>query len=127
MTHTENRNTVTTMVGRPKPSRAISAGTTAVSGELSKMLTHMPISEPTALLVPIQMPTPMPTTKDSTIPITNACKVMDAASTNVRDGTTSPIAMIEEENGGISDTSSSRPTTSHSTNHTSSENAIGMR
>ena len=60
ITHTENRNTVTIMVGSPKPSRAISAGTTAVSGELSKMLTHMPISEPTALLVPIQIPTPMP-------------------------------------------------------------------
>src|SRR5688572_33314724 len=91
------------------------------------MLTHMPMSEPTALLVPIQMPTPMPTTKDSAIPIRKACNVMLAASMNVSEGTTSPIAMIEEENGGISDTSSSRPTNSHSTNHTSSENAMGIR
>src|SRR5688572_419711 len=91
------------------------------------MLTHMPISEPTALLVPIQIPTPMPTTKDSAIPIRNACRVMDAASMNVRDGTTSAIAMMDSENGGMSDTSSSRPTTSHSPNHTNSEDAIGIR
>ena len=42
ITHTENSNTVTIMVGSPKPSSPMSAGTTAVSGELSKMFTHIP-------------------------------------------------------------------------------------
>ena len=69
ITHTENRNTVTIIVESPKPSNAMSAGTMAVSGELSKMFTHMPISSPIARPVPIRMPTPMPTVRDSAIPM----------------------------------------------------------
>ena len=76
------------------------------------MLTHIPISDPTARLVPIRMPTPMPTTKDSAIPIRNACSVILAASANVDDETTSGNAASTSVNGGSSDTSSSRPTTS---------------
>ena len=116
---------MTIIVGSPKPSSAISAGTTAVSGELSKMFTHIPISDPIARLVPIAMPTPMPTTKDRAIPIRNAWRVIHAASANVGDDTTSGKAASTSVNGGSSDTSSSRPTTSHTANHTSSENAIG--
>src|SRR5688572_2530519 len=127
ITQTENRNTVTIIVSSPKPSRAISAGTMAVSGELSKMFTHIPITEPTARLVPIRLPTPMPTAKDSPIPIRNASSVILAASAKVDDDTTSGEAAITSVNGGRSDTSSSRPTTSHMANHTSSENAIGIR
>ena len=89
------------------------------------MFTHIPISDPTARLVPIRMPTPMPTTSDSPIPIRNACRVIHAASANVDDDTTSGKAASTSVKGGSSDTSSSRPTTSHRTNHTSSENAIG--
>jgi hypothetical protein len=125
ITQTENRKTVTIIVGSPNPSSAISAGTIAVSGELSKMFTHIPISDPTARLVPIRMPTPMPTTKDSAIPIRNACRVIHAACGNVDDVTTSGSAASTSVNGGSSDTSSSRPTTSQMANHTSSENAIG--
>ena len=117
---------MTIIVGSPKPSSAMSAGTTAVSGELSKMFTHIPISDPTARLVPMRMPTPMPTTSDSAIPIRNACRVIHAASANVSDPTTSPNAPSTSLKGGMSDTSPSRPTTSHSANHTSSENAIGI-
>ena len=117
---------MTIIVGSPKPSSAMSAGTTAVSGELSKMFTHIPISDPTARLVPMRMPTPMPTTSDSAIPIRNACRVIHAASANVSDPTTSPNAPSTSVNGGRSETSPSRPTTSHSANHTSSENAIGI-
>ena len=127
ITQTENRNTVTIIVSSPKPSSAISAGTTAVSGELSKMFTHIPITEPTARLVPIRMPTPMPTAKDSAIPIKNASSVILAASANVDDDTTSGKAAITSVNGGSSETSSSRPTISQIANHTSSENAIGIR
>src|SRR5918992_4125083 len=127
ITQTEKRNTVTIIVSRPKPSRAISAGTMAVSGELSKMFTHIPITEPTARLVPIRMPTPMPTVKDSPIPIRNASREILAASAKVSEDTTSGNAAITSLNGGRSDTRSSRPTTSHMANHTSSENAIGSR
>src|SRR5688500_12201086 len=127
ITQTENRTTVTTIVSSPKPSSAISAGTMAVSGELSKMFTHIPITEPTARLVPIRMPTPMPTLKEIPIPIRKASRVIRAASANVSDDTTSGKAAITSLNGGRSDTSSSRPTTSHMANHTSSENAMGIR
>src|ERR671915_2326942 len=127
ITQTENRNTVTIIVSSPKPSSAISAGTIAVSGELSKMFTHIPITEPTARLVPIRMPTPMPTANDRPMPMRNACSVIHAASANVSDHTTSGKAAITSLNGGRSDTSSSRPTTSQMANHTSSENAIGIR
>ena len=127
ITQTENRKTVTIIVGSPNPSSAISAGTMAVSGELSKMLTHIPISDPTARLVPMRMPTPMPTVNDSAIPIRNACSVIHAASANVSDPTTSPNAPSTSLNGGRSDTSSRRPTTSQIANQTSSENAIGIR
>ena len=88
ITQTENRTTVTIIVSSPKPSSAISAGTTAVSGELSKMFTHMPITDPTARLVPIRIPTPMPTTKERPIPIRNACRVIHAASAKVSEDTT---------------------------------------
>jgi hypothetical protein len=104
MTQTENRNTVTIIVSSPKPSSAMSAGTTAVSGELSKMFTHIPMSEATARLVPIRIPTPMPTTKASAIPMRNACSVIHAASANVDDPTTSPNAPSTSLNGGSSDT-----------------------
>src|SRR5919106_4765624 len=127
ITQTENRNTVTIIVSSPKPSSAISAGTIAVSGELSKMFTHIPITEPTARLVPIRMPTPMPMAKDRPMPMRKACSVIHAASANVDDDTTSEKAAITSVNGGRSDTRSSRPTTSHMANHTSSENAIGIR
>src|SRR5919106_463827 len=125
ITQTEKRNTVTIIVSSPKPSRAISAGTIAVSGELSKMFTHIPITEPTTRLAPISMPTPMPTAKDSPIPMRNACSVIHAASAKVPDDTTSGKAAITSLNGGRSDTRSSCPTTSQMANHTSSENAIG--
>jgi hypothetical protein len=91
------------------------------------MFTHIPITDPTVRLAPIRMPTPMPTTKDSPIPIRNASRVILAASANVDDDTTSGKAAITSVNGGSSDTRSRRPTTSHMTNHTSSENAIGIR
>ena len=97
----------------------------AVSGELSKMFTHIPISDPTARLVPIRMPTPMPTVRDRPIPIRKACRVIHAASANVSEDTTSGKAASTSVKGGSSDTSSSRPTISHRTHHTSSENAIG--
>jgi hypothetical protein len=125
ITQTEKRKTVTIIVGSPKPSSAISAGTTAVRGELSKMFTHIPIRDPIAGLVPIAMPTPIPTTKDSAIPIRNACTVIHVASANVDDETTSGKAASTSVKGGISDTSPSRPTTSQTTHHTSRENAIG--
>jgi hypothetical protein len=47
----------------------MSAGTTAVSGELSKIFTHMPISSPIARTRPIRMPTPMPIVRDNAMPI----------------------------------------------------------
>ncbi len=72
ITHTENRTTVVTIVSRPNPSSAIRAGTTAVSGELSKMLTHIPIREPKGRKVPIRIPRTMPMTRDNAIPIPNA-------------------------------------------------------
>ncbi len=50
-----------------------------------------------------------------------------AASANVSDDTTSGKAAITSVKGGRSDTRSSCPTTSHMANHTSSENAIGIR
>src|SRR5919106_3600652 len=127
ITQTENRNTVTIIVSSPKPSSAISAGTIAVSGELSKMFTHIPITEPTARLVPIRMPTPMPMAKDRPMPMRKACSVIHAASANVDDDTTSEKAAITSVNGGRSDTRSSRPTTSQMANHASSENAMGTR
>ena len=116
---------MTIIVGSPKPSSAMRAGTIAVSGELSKMFTHIPITDPTARLVPIRMPTPMPIESDRPIPIRNACRVIHAASANVDDDTTSGRAASTSLNGGRSDTRSSCPTTSQRANHTSSENAIG--
>jgi hypothetical protein len=72
ITHTENRNTVTIMVGRPKPRIAMSAGTMAVSGELSKMFTHIPIRLPTAGIRPIRTPMLMPAMSASPMPMAKA-------------------------------------------------------
>ena len=56
-----NRNTAATIVVSPKPNRIISTGTSADSGALEKMLTHMPSSSSAILTRPIRMPSGTPT------------------------------------------------------------------
>ena len=60
-----NRNTAATMVVSPKPNRIISTGTSADSGALEKMLTHMPSRSSAIFTRPIRMPSGTPTTIDS--------------------------------------------------------------
>ena len=119
------RKTVTTIVGRPKPNSAISAGTIAVSGELSKMFAHMPISSPTAFTRPIKKPTPMPTTSASAMPMPNAWRVMSAASPKRSEVTTVPMAARTSVKGGMRNTSSRRPTTSQMANQTRARTPSG--
>ena len=91
------------------------------------MLTHMPMSEPKARLVPIRMPSPIPIVNDRAIPIPNACSVIRAASSKLDEDTTSPNEASTSENGGINEIQPARPSTSQMTSQTSRENTIGTR
>ena len=90
------------MVCMPKPSTASSSGTTAVIGELSKMLIHMPMTSSTARMRPMATPTLMPTNSDSAMPMPKALSVIPIASRKLCVMRTLPMAASTAESGGIS-------------------------
>ena len=111
----------------PKPNRIISTGTSADSGALEKMLTHMPSSSSASLTRPINMPSGIPTRIDSAMPMAKARKVVTVALCHDGVCTSSTAALNTSLNGGTISIRSSWPTISQMTHQTSSEAIIGTR
>ena len=122
-----NRKTAATIVFSPKPNRIISTGTSADSGALEKMLTHMPSRSSAILTRPMRMPSGMPTTIDSAMPMTKARSVVTVALCQDGVCTRSTAAASTSLNGGSRNIRSSRPTISQTTHQTSSDAIIGTR
>ena len=122
-----NRNTAATIVFSPNPNRIISTGTSAESGALEKMLTHMPSRSSAIFTRPIRMPSGTPITIDRAMPVTKARSVVIVALCQDGVCTRSTAAASTSLKGGSRKTRSSRPTTSHATHQTSSEAIIGTR
>jgi len=103
------------------------SGTSAVSGALTKTLTHMPSSLSAASLRPIRMPIGTPTTIASTMPARKLRRVNQAASRKVSLGTSSTSAASTPDSGGNIRIRSSWPTSSHTAAQSSSDAIIGIR
>ena len=122
-----NRKTAAMMVFSPKPNRIISTGTSADSGALEKMLTHMPSNSSASLTRPIRMPSGTPTRIDRVMPMTKARSVVTVALCQDGVCTSSTAARSTSVNGGSISIRSSRPTISQTTHQTSSDAIIGTR
>ena len=121
------RKTAAMIVFSPKPNRIISTGTSADSGALEKMLTHMPSSSSASLTRPMRMPSGTPTTIDSAMPMAKARSVVTVALCQDGVCTSCTAAASTSLNGGTMIIRWSRPTISQTTHQTSSDAIIGTR
>ncbi len=126
ITNTANRNTVTTTVVSPIPTTAISSGTSAEIGALTKMLTHMPSIRPTPRTRAITMPTGRPTRMASAMPIPKERSETIAAALNFPVGRIVNAAAITRVNGGIMSDNFAWPISSQAMNQITSEKMTGI-